>query len=134
MIFQTERPIYVQLMDDLKGRIAAGRIAPGEKIDSIRDLAAFYAVNPNTVQRALSELERDGLLSTRRANGKTVTEDVQMIRELRARLASERVETLLSAMESLGFSAGETRDLFDRAQKARLCLNGGPEITQGGGS
>ncbi|MDR2136047.1 MAG: GntR family transcriptional regulator [Treponema sp.] len=134
MTFQTERPIYVQLMDEIRGQIAAGRLAPGGKIDSIRDLAAFYAVNPNTVQRALAELERDGLLSTRRANGKTVTEDAQVIRELRARLASERLEALLSAMESLGFSAGETRDLFDRAQKARLCRNGGSEITQGGGS
>jgi DNA-binding transcriptional regulator YhcF (GntR family) len=119
-------------MDEIKGRIAAGRLAPGEKIDSIRDLAAFYAVNPNTVQRALSELERGGLLSTRRASGKTVTEDEQVIKELRSRLASERIEALLSAMESLGFSAGETRELFDRAQKARLCRTDRAEITQGG--
>ncbi|MDR2742325.1 MAG: GntR family transcriptional regulator [Treponema sp.] len=134
MTFQAERPIYTQLMDKIKGQIAAGRLTPGEKIDSIRDLAAFYAVNPNTVQRALSELERDGLLSTRRASGKMVTEDEQVIKELRSRLASERIEALLSAMESLGFSAGETRELFDRAQKARHCQADTAEITQGGGS
>jgi DNA-binding transcriptional regulator YhcF (GntR family) len=132
MTFQSERPIYTQLIDEIKGQIAAGRLAPGEKIDSIRDLAAFYAVNPNTVQRALSELERGGLLSTRRASGKTVTEDIQVIKVLRSRVASERIESLLSAMESLGFSAGETRELFDRAQKARLCRTDGAEITQGG--
>jgi DNA-binding transcriptional regulator YhcF (GntR family) len=106
-------------MDEIKGQIAAGRLTPGAKIDSIRELAAFYAVNPNTVQRALSELERDGLLSTRRASGKTVTENEQMIKELRSRLASERIDALLSAMEALGFSAGETSELFNRAQKAR---------------
>jgi DNA-binding transcriptional regulator YhcF (GntR family) len=119
MVFQTERPIYLQLMDEIKGQIAAGRLAPGAKIDSIRELAAFYAVNPNTVQRALSELEREGLLSTKRASGKTVTEDTARIGELRSRLASARIETLLSAMEALGFGAGEIRELFLGAQKAR---------------
>jgi DNA-binding transcriptional regulator YhcF (GntR family) len=119
-------------MDEIKGQIASGRLAPGEKLDSIRDLAAFYAVNPNTVQRALSELERDGLLSTKRASGKTVTEDEHMIKELRARLASGRIEALLSAMESLGFNAEETRELFDRAQKARFCQADGSKTTQGG--
>jgi DNA-binding transcriptional regulator YhcF (GntR family) len=119
MVFQTERPIYLQLMDEIKGQIAAGRLAPGAKIDSIRELAAFYAVNPNTVQRALSELEREGLLSTKRASGKTVTEDEVRIRELRSGMASTRIETLLSAMEALGFSTGEIRELFLAAQKAR---------------
>ncbi|MDR0759704.1 MAG: GntR family transcriptional regulator [Treponema sp.] len=132
MIFQAERPIYLQLMDEIKGQIAAGRLAPGAKIDSIRELAAFYAVNPNTVQRALSELERDGLLSTRRASGKMITEDTQMIKELRSRLASERIETLLAAMEALGFSAEEIRDLFDGALKARTCQTNAAGLVQGG--
>jgi DNA-binding transcriptional regulator YhcF (GntR family) len=134
MTFQTERPIYTQLMDEIKRQIAAGQLAPGAKIGSIRDLAAFYAVNPNTVQRALSELERDGLLSTKRASGKTVTEDEQMIKELRSRLASGQIEALLSAMESLGFSAGDTSELFEQAQKARLRRTDTAKITQGGGS
>ncbi|MDR0377173.1 MAG: GntR family transcriptional regulator [Spirochaetaceae bacterium] len=133
MIFHAERPIYMQLMDEIKRQIAAGRLAPGAKIDSIRELAAFYAVNPNTVQRALSELERNGLLSTKRASGKMVTEDTQMIEELRSNLASERIAALLSAMESLGFSAGEIRELFDQAQKARSCQMDEPGRTQGGG-
>jgi DNA-binding transcriptional regulator YhcF (GntR family) len=107
-------------MDEIKGQIAAGRLAPGGKIASIRELAAFYAVNPNTVQRALAELEREGLLFTRRASGKTVTEDTGMIKELRAALASGQIEAMLSAMESLGFNPGETRELFHRAQEARL--------------
>jgi DNA-binding transcriptional regulator YhcF (GntR family) len=119
MVFQTERPIYMQLMDEIKGQIAAGQLGPGAKIDSIRELAAFYAVNPNTVQRALSELEREGLLFTKRASGKTVTEDEGLIGNLRSGLASARIEALLSAMEALGFGAGETRTLFLEAQKTR---------------
>jgi DNA-binding transcriptional regulator YhcF (GntR family) len=136
MVFQTERPIYLQLMDEIKGQIAAGRLSPGEKIASIRELAAFYAVNPNTVQRALAELEREGLLFTRRASGKTVTEDTEKIRELRRALASGQIETMLSALESLGFSPGETRELFHRAQEARPGrpdrAGSVPESSQGG--
>jgi DNA-binding transcriptional regulator YhcF (GntR family) len=125
MIFHAERPIYLQLMDEIKVRIAAGRLAPGTKIDSVREMAASYTVNPNTVQRALSELERDGLLVTKRASGKRVTEDQEMIKELRSHLAAERIETLLATMESLGFSSEETRDLFDKALWARQNRRGG---------
>jgi DNA-binding transcriptional regulator YhcF (GntR family) len=133
MVFQTERPIYLQLMDEIKGQIAAGRLGPGAKIDSIRELAAFYAVNPNTVQRALSELEREGLLSTKRASGKTVTEDTGMIRELRAELAGRRIEAFLSAMEALGFGAGEIREIFHRALQARRGQKDAAGIEQGDG-
>ncbi|MDR0639739.1 MAG: GntR family transcriptional regulator [Spirochaetaceae bacterium] len=124
MVFQEERPIYIQLMDEIKGQIAAGRLAPGAKLDSIRELAVFYTVNPNTIQRALSELERGGLLITKRAGGKVVTEDQVVIKSMRSRMAAERMEGFLSAMESLGFSAGETSDLFNEAQKARQGRSG----------
>jgi DNA-binding transcriptional regulator YhcF (GntR family) len=107
-VFQAERPIYMQLMDELKGRIAAGRLGPGEKIDSIRDLAAAFAVNPNTVQRALNELERDGLLYTQRANGKYVTEDSGVIQSLRSNLAAKQLGGFLTAMQNLGFSREES--------------------------
>jgi DNA-binding transcriptional regulator YhcF (GntR family) len=119
MTFQAERPIYLQLMDEIKARIVAGRLAPGAKIDSVRELAAFYTVNPNTVQRALAELERGGLLSTKRASGKTVTEDEEMIKDLRSHLAAERTVAFVSAMEALGFSTGETRDLCEKVLNAR---------------
>lgn len=117
--FDGELPIYLQVMDEVKGRIAAGRLKPGEKIDSIRELAAFYAVNPNTIQRALLELEREGLLSTKRASGKTVTEDAGMIRELREKSAAAGIETCLSALEALGYGPEETARLFGRALEKR---------------
>jgi DNA-binding transcriptional regulator YhcF (GntR family) len=113
--FQATTPIYSQLMDEIKGQIASGRLTAGAKIDSIRELATFYAVNPNTVQRALLELERDGLLSTQRASGKFVTEDEGMIRELRSKLAEEQIGRLLAAMKALGFSAEETREMVAHA-------------------
>ena len=91
----------------------------GTKIASIRELAAFYAVNPNTVQRALLELEREGLLNTKRASGKTVTEDTRMVQELRGSLAAERLEACLSALEALGYEAGEMAVLFEDTLKTR---------------
>jgi GntR family transcriptional regulator len=115
--FNGETPIYLQLMDEIKGEIAAGKLLPGAKIASIRELAAFYAVNPNTVQRALLCLERDGLLSTKRASGKTVTEDTGMIKDLRENLAGARLESCISAMERLGYSPEETKAFFGRALK-----------------
>jgi DNA-binding transcriptional regulator YhcF (GntR family) len=117
--FNAETPIYLQLMDEIKGQIAAGKLGPGEKIASIRELAAFYAVNPNTVQRALLELEREGLLSTKRASGKTVTEDTVMIHDLREHLAAARLETCLAALEALGYGPEERAGLFERAQRMR---------------
>ena len=127
--FQATIPIYSQLMDEIKGQIVSGRLVAGARIDSIRELAAFYAVNPNTVQRALLELEREGLLSTQRATGKFVTEDENMIRELRSKLAEEQINKLLTAMKTLGFSAEETRELVAHA----LAQSAPPEASVKGG-
>jgi DNA-binding transcriptional regulator YhcF (GntR family) len=119
------------LSDEIKGQIAAGRLLPGAKIDSGRELAAFYAVNPNTVQRALAELERDGLLSMESAGGRTVTEDEQAVKGLRSKLAASQTVSFLSAMEALGFSAGETRGLFEQTLKERLCQKSDGAVAQG---
>ena len=117
--FQKETPIYLQLMDEIKEQIARGTLAPGAKIASIREMASLYAVNPNTVQRALFELEREGLINTKRASGKTVTEDVKMVQELRENLAALRLENCLSSMEALGYSRKETIALFNRKIESR---------------
>ena len=111
--FQRETPIYLQLMDEIKEQIARGTLAPGAKIASIREMASFYAVNPNTIQRALLELERESLISTKRASGKTVTEDTQMIQELRENLAVLRLESCLSSMQALGYSREEAAALLN---------------------
>jgi DNA-binding transcriptional regulator YhcF (GntR family) len=120
--FQKETPIYLQLMDEIKGQIAAGKLAPGEKIASIREFASIYMVNPNTVQRALLELEREGLISTKRASGKTIAEDAKMVQELRENLAASRLESCLASMEALGYSLEEMAALFNRALNDRKSL------------
>jgi DNA-binding transcriptional regulator YhcF (GntR family) len=117
--FHAEKPIYLQLMDEIKGRIVAEKLSPGEKIPSIRELASRYAVNPNTVQRALLELEREGLLDTKRASGKTVTEDIQMIRGLREKLGAEQMEACLDALEAIGYGPAEASTLFSKALQER---------------
>ena len=75
-----DRPIYAQLVERIQKEIVSGKYQPGEKLPSVRDLAAVAAVNPNTMQKAFAELERSGLIVTQRTNGRTVTEDTELIR------------------------------------------------------
>ena len=105
--FQDHLPIYAQLMDTLKRRIVTGRYLPGEKLPSVRELAAEAGINPNTVQRAFSELEREGLIYTQRATGKYVIENEADIKSAREALARTQVADFLRAMQSLGFSVGD---------------------------
>ena len=105
--FQDHLPIYAQLMDTLKRRIITGRYLPGEKLPSVRELAAEAGINPNTVQRAFSELEREGLIYTQRATGKYVTENADEIKSARQALAKTQVTEFLSNMQSLGYSVGD---------------------------
>ena len=96
-----------QLMDTLKRRIITGRYLPGEKLPSVRELAAEAGINPNTVQRAFSELEREGLIYTQRATGKYVTENADEIKSARQALAKTQGAEFLSNMQSLGYSVGD---------------------------
>ena len=105
--FQDHLPIYAQLMDTLKRRIITGRYLPGEKLPSVRELAAEAGINPNTVQRAFSELERERLIYTQRATGKYVTENADEIKSARQALAKTQVAEFLSNMQSLGYSVGD---------------------------
>lgn len=82
MNFDDSRPIYLQLLEDFKEKISSGKRARGEKIASVRSLAQEYEVNPNTVQRALQELEREGLAESRRTVGRYVTEDESLIKSV----------------------------------------------------
>ena len=103
------RPVYLQLIEQLELAIVVGEYPPGEKIPGVRDLAAQAQVNPNTMQRALTELERDGLVYSQRTSGRYVTEDQTAITEARHALAADRVRSFLTDMERLGF---EKEDLL----------------------
>lgn len=110
----SDRPIYAQILEVIQLRIVSGRYQPGEKIPSVRDLAAEAGVNPNTMQKALSELERNGLVVTQRTSGRMVTEDMEMIQETRSKLAREQVSEFIDKMKELGFSKKEVVELLEK--------------------
>ncbi|MBR0154364.1 MAG: GntR family transcriptional regulator [Lachnospiraceae bacterium] len=97
-----DTPIYLQLVERMKSDIVAGIYAPGQKIPPVRELASLAGVNPNTMQRALSELEREGLLYSERTSGRFVSEDPARIREAKASQARELTAGYLDKMRSLG--------------------------------
>lgn len=99
----SDRPIYAQILERIQMRIVSGMYQPGTKIPSVRELAADAGVNPNTMQKALSELERSGLVVTLRTSGRVVTEDLTMIKETRNQLAGEQVRDFVKRMKELGF-------------------------------
>ena len=88
-------------------QIVSGNYKPGSKIPSVRELAAEAGVNPNTMQRALAELERKGLVTTQRTSGRVVTEDMEMIKETRNLLAKEQIQDFINRMKELGFEKEE---------------------------
>lgn len=111
----SDRPIYAQILEIIQLRIIAGKYKPGEKIPSVRELAAEAGVNPNTMQKALAELERNGLVMALRTSGRIVTEDMEMINETRNKLAKEQVREFIVKMKELGFNREEIVALLEQA-------------------
>lgn len=111
--FDNEKPIYLQLVELLKKEIISGRLGKGQKIPSVRELAVQAKVNPNTVQKALAELERCGLIFTERTNGKFVTEDSELINSFRNDLINEKVESFLKDMINIGVSEDEVTEYLE---------------------
>lgn len=111
--FDASTPIYLQIMEQIKFRIAVGDYKAGDKLDSVRDLASEAEVNPNTMQKALSELEREGLLFTQRTAGRFITENSQTITELRRSLANEQLDLFLKKMYNLGYNNKEVVKLLE---------------------
>ena len=112
--FRTDAPIYTQLCERLTLAIVSGGYAPGERLPAVRELAVEAGVNPNTVQRALSELERRGLVYTQRTAGRFVTGDAERIGQEKRRLAEERARGFLGAMEELGYNRVQTVMLLEK--------------------
>ena len=108
----SDRPIYAQILERIQMQIVSGVYQPGTKIPSVRELAADAGVNPNTMQKALAELERSGLVMTQRTSGRVVTEDLNMIKETRNQLAGEQVKEFVKRMKDLGFDREDIIDLL----------------------
>lgn len=108
---QGSRPIWLQLAEQLSRRIVTGVYAPGSRFPTVRELAAEAGVNPNTMQRALTQLESRGLVTTNRTAGRTVTEDTAVLDAMRAQLARELTEKFFSDMQALGFSRAQSAEM-----------------------
>ena len=105
--FQTDSPIYTQLIAQLQGQIVTGVLRPGDRLPSVRDLATQAGVNPNTMQRALTELERQELMYSQRTAGRFVTENAGRIGQLKESMARTTVRDFLERMNQLGFQLEE---------------------------
>lgn len=115
----SDRPIFMQIIEIIQLAIVSGKYAPGDKLPSVRDLASEAAVNPNTMQKALAELERGGLVYSKRTSGRFITEDVQMIAALKSSLARDKIEVFLESMQNLGFQKEDTIALMQEMQNER---------------
>lgn len=103
MNFDANIPIYLQIMDDFKKLIVAGSYTCGMKVKAVRELAVSYGVNPNTVQRALSELEREQLLYSERTSGRYITKDENIIEALKADVANQCMDRCIKELRELGY-------------------------------
>lgn len=110
-------PIYLQLMERIQRDIISGRFGPGDKLPPVRELAVEAAVNPNTMQKALSELERGGLVYSQRTSGRFITEDEELIKGLKKEQAEKYLAEFMENMRSLGLKEEEIRTLFEDAWK-----------------
>ncbi len=110
----SDRPIYAQIVERIQMQIVSGYYPPGGKLPTVRDLAAEAAVNPNTMQKAFAELERSGLIVTQRTNGRTVTENVQLIDKVRNDMAQMHVQVFVDKMTELGYSREQVDKLLEQ--------------------
>ncbi|MEZ3487822.1 MAG: GntR family transcriptional regulator [Lachnospiraceae bacterium] len=110
-------PIYLQIMERIQRDIISGRYRPGDKLPSVRELAVEAAVNPNTMQKALSELERGGLVYSQRTSGRFITEDEELLRELKKERAGRYLAEFIESMHNLGLKDDEILALLNEALK-----------------
>ena len=114
---ENDRPIYLQLMERIQQDIMKGVYQPGGKIPSVRELALEAAVNPNTMQKALSELERSGLVYSQGTSGRFITEDKKLLSHMKSELAKTHIHDFFTSMRQLGFCDEEILELVTEAIK-----------------
>lgn len=107
----SERPVYIQLIEQIQAGIISGYYNLGDKLPSVRELAAQAGVNPNTMQRALSELEQTGLVYSHRTSGRYITSDIEIIKNLKKQSAENIVLDFLEKMKQLGYKEEEILEI-----------------------
>lgn len=105
--FDNNKPIYLQIMDKIKLQIISHKLEPSQQLPTVRELAGEAGVNPNTIQRALSDLEREGFVYTKRTAGRFVTEDQELLTQSRKQLSEEQLEQFISSMTQFGYQKEE---------------------------
>ena len=115
--FRSDLPIYSQLVEQIKLGIVSAKLLPGERLMSVRDMATEAGVNPNTMQRALQELERDGMVYSQRTAGRFVTENMQVIERAKKKFAEEQIRSFLEAMKKLGYQWAEILALLKEKEE-----------------
>lgn len=113
--FDNNAPIYIQIMNYLKKQIVIGKLGPGDKIESVRDLATELQINPNTIQRTFQELEREGIVETKRGLGRYVTDEESTIMRIKKEMAAELLDRFVNGMKELGFAKGDIVSLVTDA-------------------
>ena len=113
----SDRPIFIQIIEKIQMDIISGLYKPGDKLPSVRELAQEASVNPHTMQKALSELERTGLVYAQRTSGRFITEDTAMIETLKSQLAREIITQFLTSMQKLGIQKEEAISLLSEISK-----------------
>ena len=126
--FSNEMPIYSQLVEQIKIGIVSGMFPPGERLPSVRDLATEAGVNPNTMQRAMTELERDGLVYSQRTAGRFVTEDHAVVQAAKRDLAQRHIHAFLAAMLRLGYGREEIISLLEQEHQEEGTNHGGSGV------
>lgn len=118
--FNTDKPIYSQLVEQITTAILSNEFSAGEKLPSVRDLAQEAAVNPNTMQKALAELERVGLVYTQRTAGRYITEDSAMIEKTKSELATRQLQQFVQQMQSIGITRGQLIEMLQNDSETTL--------------
>lgn len=119
-IIKTDRPVYIQLMEQIQQRVLCGEYPLGSRLPSVRDLAAEAEVNPNTMQKALTELERTGLVYAKRTSGRFITEDEGLVMEMRETIAQTKMTEFIHEMEKLGFTVEEICRILQKIEKESI--------------
>ena len=115
--FRGDQPIYSQLVEQIRLAIVSGVFPPGQRLASVRDMAAEAGVNPNTMQRALQDLEREGMVCSQRTAGRFVTEDMKIIEQAKKRYAEEQIRGFLETMRKLGYPREEVLKLLEEEKE-----------------
>lgn len=105
--FQSDKPIYLQVVEEVKLKILCEELHPGDKLESVREMASRLAVNPNTIQRAFLELERQGFIVTQRAVGRFVSEDEEFLEKMKQQRIRDTVEQFVEEMARYGVKPKE---------------------------